>query len=936
MWIGTRGGLSSYNPEQKNFTNYNIQVGNLANQAGEYVLDVTDDGNGNFYLGTGYGLKIWNQKNLQTRLYQSERNALGKLQTNLIRSVLVDSFDRVWVGTELGLMEFIPDSEYFEFYPTELDDSAVLSQADGVRVSAAVWDIFEDSENIIWTATDGFGVNWLNREENKFVTLTNDPNDNNSLNTTISRTISEDKNGDIWVGNYPSGINVFERYTAAFRTFISNTNDDNSLSYGNVKQILEDEKENLWLAVESGGLNYFDTKSTTFKYIKHDPNDINSIASDDALDMIIDKNNVMWIATWTTGISQYDLNTGEFRSILPDPNKKGALPSAHIWTVYEDSEGTIWVGAMGAGLFRYEEKTDSFKSYLYSEDDPGSILDGQIWAILEDSRGNLWIATQRALSRMDRRTERFTNFTNDRNKPDSISSNEVRAVFEDSKGRLWLGTNGGGLNQYDYINGSFSAITEHDGLNSNIIQAIVEDDDGNLWLGTANGITRYNPDTGEIKAYDKSYGLQGNEFNTGSVYKARNGDLMFGGLDGYTRFNPRELKDNNVEPAVVFTGVQILNEEVEIGESSALEESIVVADQIVLDHTQNFISIQYAALNFRNSERNQYAYKLEGFDKDWYYVDQKRTVTYTNLDAGSYRLRVKASNNEGVWNEEGSSIGILVLPPPWKTWWAYTIYVLLVFGVILSYVVTQRRINKRLELMVRDRTEELEAANKKLEKASLSDPLTGLANRRFLEKFIDADIAQVERLYGEWKKQGNEGGPPNSDIAFYLIDVDHFKHINDSYGHGAGDHVLVIMSQLLKEISRESSHVIRWGGEEFLLVSRFVDGSQAHKLAERILHSVRDATFEIETGHVLRATVSIGFSLLPYDPNDRSSKDWQKTIDIADLALYAAKHSGRNGWVGTNLSKSPFYSSSSFFDEIKNHSLETRTSFDDVSKLVWD
>ena len=512
----------------------------------------------------------------------------------------------------------------------------------------------------------------------------------------------------------------------------------------------------------------------------------------------------------------------------------------------------------------------------------------------------------------------------------------MRAVFEDSKNRLWVGTNGGGLNLFDYVSETFKAVTESDGLPSNIIQAIVEDNDGNLWLATNNGITRYNHDTGEISTYDKNYGLQGNEFNVGSAYKARNGDLIFGGLDGYTRFNPRDIQENSIIPPVVFTDIEILNQPVAIEPSGSLEKSIVVAEQIHLNYLQNILTLKFAALNYRNSENNVYAYKLEGFDKDWYSVGQKRSATYTNLDAGTYTFKVRAANNEGVWNELGKELKIIVTPPPWKTWWAYSLYALLVLGVIFTYVSYQTRINRLLEEKVRDRTAELEAANEKLEAVSLSDPLTGLGNRRFLEKFISADIAQISRKHRDWQSDGNYGEPNDCDVAFYLIDVDHFKSVNDTYGHSVGDKVLITIANLLKDINRESSYVIRWGGEEFLLVSRFVDRHHTDKLADRILDAVRKTKFEMSDGRQLNLTCSIGFSILPYSDDENHIVDWKRTIDVADIALYAAKNSGRNGWVGTNISKRTIQSPEEFHELVRQGKVTVYSSFGSGTKLVWE
>ncbi len=934
LWLASRYGLMSYDRMQDNFIRYPRNEEEAA-LASDFLLDIDDDGNGNFYLATGHGLKVWNKNTGDIKFYQAERGTANRLQINLLRSVLVDSQKRVWVGSENGLLRFEPDTENFIFYPTELDLNAPISQAGTVPISAAVWDIFEDSYGTIWIATDGFGLSWLSPQQTKLKTTTHDTYDPDTLSSIVPRTVAEDNNGDIWVGNYPSGINVFERHTTAFNTYKKISDGDRNITLANIKPIIEDEYGNLWLGIDGEGLSYYNLKDDTHTLYSYDPNNDNTLGSNDILDIMVDHEGTFWIGSWSTAITKYSPKTKQFERIAPNPEIEGALQSGHVWVTFEDSQNTIWVGTMGTGLYRYLPETSSFYPYLFDTQTEEGLIDGQLWSIYEDSRGYLWIASQGGLSRMDRQTEKFTHFTYNSAKLGTIGSNEIRAIFEDSQQRLWIGTNGGGLNLFNYTNETFTTINQKNGLPSNVIVSIIEDDAGLLWLGTNSGICSYDPDTGNIRHYDKNHGLQGNEFNVGSAYKTRSGELIFGGLTGYTRFHPQALKPNDKVPPVVFTDIEILNKPVQIGVDNTLSKSIVVAEELHLNYKQNIVTLHFAALNFRNSSKNQYAYKLEGFDTDWHYVNNKRSATYTNLDAGRYRFHVIAANDEGLWNKQGRAIDVIVSPAPWRTAWAYLLYILLIFVGTAWYVFKQRQTNRLLEQKVRDRTRDLEDAYDKLEKQSLTDPLTGLANRRFFEKFIYADIADVDRKYQDWIKAGNRIAQPQSDIIFFIIDIDGFKKINDSFGHAAGDRILETMSKILKQASRDSDYIIRWGGEEFLLMARFVSRKHATEIAERIRSLVEKTEFDIGNDQTIHIACSIGFSPYPFSPSDPYKLNWEKTINTADIALYAAKNSGRNSWVGVDSAGPSISTASELIARIDSADINVYSSICAPDKVNW-
>ncbi|RYZ94446.1 MAG: GGDEF domain-containing protein, partial [Moraxellaceae bacterium] len=438
-------------------------------------------------------------------------------------------------------------------------------------------------------------------------------------------------------------------------------------------------------------------------------------------------------------------------------------------------------------------------------------------------------------------------------------------------------------------------------------------------------------------------------------FKTQNGEMVAGGTDGFTIFDPKKVSLNKYVPRVAIVDFQIFNKPVAVGaEGSPLTKVISQTESITLDYHQSVFSFSFVAISFRSSEKNKFAFMLEGFEKDWNYVtSDRRNATYTNLNAGTYVFKVKAANNQGLWNEEGRSITLHILPPPWKTWWAYTIYSLIFIGLLAAFVYAQqkrvsnqRQINRYLETTVAERTAELQHKHKELVQAyaqletiSLSDPLTGLNNRRYLQKVISMDIAKVQREIGD-SVYNQPPKKPSLDMTFFLLDVDFFKSVNDIHGHLAGDQILIQLSELLTKICRESDCLVRWGGEEFLVVSRFSTRDEAALTAERIRKSVASYEFKLADGTVLHKTCSIGFACYPFLENKPLELSWENVIDTADRALYAAKRSGRNRSVGIAANdKTP---RDKLYEHISQHlksmiergELEVITQSDD--KMDWD
>jgi diguanylate cyclase (GGDEF)-like protein len=467
----------------------------------------------------------------------------------------------------------------------------------------------------------------------------------------------------------------------------------------------------------------------------------------------------------------------------------------------------------------------------------------------------------------------------------------------DDRGRVWVGTRGGGL---DEVLGSatvpqrirFQNYSQAQGLPNSTVYGIEVDGGGRLWLSTNRGLARFDPAGGEVRNFRHLHGLQADEFNFGAHYRSREGELFFGGPGGYNAFFPERLEFNERPPPLALTAFLKFNEPARL---SRVPERVSHFD---LGYRDSVITFEFAALDFASPSHNHYRYQLEGFDREWVDGGSKRSVTYTNLGGGQYTFRVRAANSDGFWNDTGLAIPLNVEPPPWATPWARAGYVfglaLLIFGVWQSQQQRLRRealYGQRLQREVEDRTAELakrnddlKLANQRLREMSVTDPLTGLGNRRRLYEAI----------------AGLTGAQPGASIAsavVLIIDLDHLKPINDLHGHEAGDQVLIEVADILRRCCRASDILVRWGGDEFVIVYLDADMNAGEQLAERIRSSVAKRIFRTSEKTSVRTSCSIGFARLPFVREAPSQVSWEQLLAVADAALYHAKKQ-RNGWIG--------------------------------------
>ena len=452
--------------------------------------------------------------------------------------------------------------------------------------------------------------------------------------------------------------------------------------------------------------------------------------------------------------------------------------------------------------------------------------------------------------------------------------------------------------------------TRPSSISDNRVTTIFRNADGFLSLDTSRGLSQLKPLDGTLKHRNRFNKLQGDKFNFGAHLVTNAGQMLFGGIDDLVMLDPDLLRVKTRRPDVVLSAHSKYEQL-----ATAYSNDEKKAETIELGYEDNLIIFRFAALDHASSDENHYRYRLEGFDDDWIEPGQGLAATYRSLPVGDYTFRVKASNKDGVWNEQGASFRLHVEPPPWQTFWAYSLYTLFFGGTLVSYKRTQNKkleciakYNAKLESEVKERTRELskrnnelKALNKKLREVSFTDVLTGLKNRRYLYASVNSMVASVGRRAEGAKQRGTRANtvdiPPS--IFFMMVDLDGFKLINDTYGHDAGDRALIQVRNVLESTCRWADTIIRWGGDEFMIVGDHTSARAAEQLAERLRCELSEHQYQLGDGQVGRLSGSIGFAMYPFSPLKKSSLlTWEQVVAVADHAAYAAKKNGRNGWVG--------------------------------------
>jgi len=720
LWVGTdQGGLNLLDKAENRFIHYMNDHKDNTSLSSNTVHYIYEDRKGNIWIGTGDGLlNLFNRDNQSFTHFKFDNDGASSLHPARFRSILEDNRGRLWIGTQgTGLILVKShDSGHIRFvqYTNDVNNDKSLCNNN-------VMSMYLDKAESLWIGTENGGISRLDIYTKIFKHYRNDPRDDLSLSCNSIWSIYQDQTGRMWIGTYTNGLNVIDKYHEKFTTYRYNPNNENSLSNNIVTSFVEDAYSNMWIGTNGGGLNYFDRKKRSFVHYLHNKKDKNSLSNDVVTKLYMDSKGKLWAGTWAGGINVLIKDKKTFKHYN---TANTSLNNDNIFGIIDDDVGNILIATFGGGLNIYSPKKNQFYYYTHNELDNNSISSNYLTLLYKDKSSHIWIGTEGngldLLNKNESGQILFIHYSHDPSNPHSLSNNFVQSIYEDSNHNLWIGTSDG-LNLMDRKNVTFTVFRKEDGLPSNTICGILEDDHDNLWISTLDGLSRFNPQTKSSINYDVSDGLQGNEFiDKGRAYKSGSGEMFFGGMQGFNIFHPDSVIENPFIPEVYLTDFKIFNKSVDIGtEGSPLDRHITETKEMTLSHKQSVFTFKFVALNYTHPEKNQYAYMLEGFDRDWNYAGNKREATYTNLDPGEYIFRVKASNNDGYWNEEGTSLKITILPPWWQTWW-FRIMIIVLLGVsIFTFVeyriYSMKKQHYRLEQQVKERTHDLQLANTELE-----------------------------------------------------------------------------------------------------------------------------------------------------------------------------------------------------------------------------
>ena len=695
IWIATHDGLLLFNPQTNKAKAFHNNPENSQSLSHNLVMNLLADGEKGLWIATfGGGLSY---HDFQTGLFTNHRHKAhnsNSPSSDKLRGISLDTSGRLWVGTHgEGLNSFDPLSGHWTRYrhdplnPRSLSDNriATLQQLPG-------------QPDLLWIGTDEGGLNVLNLNSGTFTNYLHNPADAASLSNNSVYSIYQGKQGRVWLGT-EVGINVLDPEITPFSLYQNNALSPGLLNDNFVVSLCADRHGNLWVGTKGAGLSRLDPKSRQSKHYRHEPGQEGSLGDNVIQSLYEDRSGTLWVGTASAGLHRYDSSTDSFiryKNMELAEHYRYYLNDIHA--IFEDTKGRFWLGTHG-GLYLFDRKTGTFTSYRHDPDNEQSLSSNVISHITEGKDGNLWIGTfWHGLNRLDPELNHFIRYRHQPKDSASLSDDRICSLHIDARGELWVGTHRG-LNRFAAKSNSFESYQEEDGLPDARIYGILEDHEERLWLSTQDGLSVFDLQQKQFRNFTVEDGLQSNSFagqlNFGAHSKGSDGLLYFGGFNGLNQVDPRKLRYNPHIPPVVLTGLRVHNKPFYSG------RAVDQLSSLELSHRENVLEFAFAALDYTQPGKNQYAYKLEGVDQDWVYSGTRRYASYSNLNPGEYVFRVKASNNDGVWNEAGTTIRLHLATPPWKSWWAYLFYASLVLVLVLvfwRYTLVQQRLKHELAL----------------------------------------------------------------------------------------------------------------------------------------------------------------------------------------------------------------------------------------------
>ena len=1003
LWIGTNAGLDRLDAGATRFHHYRT---GSKQPNGERILAVYEDDDGRIWVGSDHGVFWYDAAHdALVRFTPAGGPALaaarGALSSDPIQAFCRAHDGRLWIGTEHGLAALSRDGAVLAFYSAQHGGAGLAS--DHIR------DLLEDDSGL-WITTLHGGLSRLDYADGRFTSYQHDPADSASLSDDDLGHLFRDRRGLLWMGSYSGGINIYNPRTRAFGYYRARPGRADGLAANLVWSVYKAPSGDLWVG-SVGGLTRLDRARR--EYRQYDLHDQPSYARDDKVVNAIqtDADGNLWVGT-DYGVSRYlPARDGfEFHKLV---EQHGDPYQTSVTVLFTDAAHRMWIGAQ-KGLMQFDPRSGRvLRRFLPDPVHPDSLPNGLVTALCQTTDGALWVGTAAGLGKLDTEQGKFLVYTEGNDPARSIASNSILSCLGTPDGHLWVGTDNG-LDDMDPKSGAVHHYGLAEGLPDITIFGLARDAHGDIWFSTSKGITRLSKTTGLLRSYGPADGLQKGGFDSGAAFAAADGELFFGGEQGLNSFYPDRLPPDPLAPAVAVTRFSALGKPV-----------AVPADGMPrIAYRQNILTFDFTAFDYADPGANRFRYLLDGFDDEPHVILGERSITYTNLDPGRYELRVEASNDGVNWSTAPARLAFQVLPPPWRSWWAYTLYVLaLLTGGIAVFAVFGRSVQRRqIYLEERNRRRWAEALHQLIQAVTVLEDETAIASCLLdsLVKFIEYDRSlfyverdngliligcrggdAVEQLYHErWPSahvdialrlrhereprlltpeeaatlepagqaprhylsvpllSGNSAfrlllvgrasktiQPQGLDIAaamakqvsvaldkarlikdlenlattdgltrlynrrtflqraesefersrryqrplsVLMLDVDHFKNVNDGYGHETGDRVLRVLADACRKSLRQQDVIGRYGGEEFVAFLPETPAETALEVAERLRESVAALGVASPTG-VVKVTVSIGLATA-----SRTTAAVAQLINDADQAMYEAKQQGRN------------------------------------------
>lgn len=702
LWVGTSdGGLSCLDRDTGHFKNYLHESSNPQSLSNNNVSALATCQNGSLWIGTDNGIDRYDQETNTFRHYRP--NPQG---SNAVRTIYEDRDGILWFGIdEGGVARFDPVTESFTLYQHDPDDRYSLS-------NNTVLAIYQDHKNLLWFGTQN-GLHVWNNERQKFMRVLANPDDPRSLSSETIHSIYQDRSGVLWFGTYGGGLCKLTHAASNFLLYQQNANNPNTLSDNHIWSIASTQDGSVWVGTMFAGLNRMNREIGTVQKYVHIPGETNSLSHNDVRALYLDRTGLLWIGTYGGGLDQLDPKTGVFINHHHDSVNPDSLAENQIRVIHEDRNGNLWIGTQSRGVDVYNRSDKTFTHLRYDPNAPTkSLSSDRIRSIQEDREGRIWLGAWNAgLNILNPDTNELIQYHYNPDIPGSLPNETILDLHEDAQGRMWVATYGGGLARFNAETGTFHAYTTKEGLPNDGVYAIEEDAQGYLWISTNMGLARFDPNSETVTNFNINDGLQSNEFNYGASHCATWGECFFGGINGLNAFYPDQVQENPHIPPVIITDFRKQNQ--------SIFTNLTPDQQIQLSYHDNFISFEFAALDYNAPEEQRYAYMLEGQDDDWIDAGTRRHADYTNLKGGQYVFRVIASNNDGVWNTEGASVHMSITPPLWETWTFRIASMLFLASVLIGgyrwrmHTVQTRSLE--LEQEVEKRTAEIEQRRKELE-----------------------------------------------------------------------------------------------------------------------------------------------------------------------------------------------------------------------------